>query len=194
VPPEPHRDEHTSASRWFSPGLVQSDEIVLRTVLDPDHLEPNGNLAAAAISLEDIRFRGWSVDRKRFTCLWRVRFFHSGWKKRRPNIRRFYVLPLPVGVIRQPDPATGQQQFVVTDAAKWLNPAHAHVLLSASQGEGAARGYRTKLLQRLPPYVDVATAFTPVDKHGCVRGMLKQFGAIVVAAADYVRRRLGLGT
>lgn len=176
---------------WFSPGLVQSGEIVLRTVLDPDHLEPDGNLAAAAISLEDIRFRGWSVDRRRFTCLWRVRLFHSGWKKRRPNIREFYVLPVPAGVIRQPDQATGQQQFVVTDAAKWLNPAHANVLLSGPQGEGAARGYRTKLLQRLPPYVDVVTAFPPTDKRGCLRGMLKQFAAMLVTAAYYVRRRLG---
>lgn len=121
MPQEPHRDEHKSAVPWLSPGLVRSNELVLRTILDPDHLEPDGKLALAAISLADIRFRGWSVDRKYFTGLWRVRLSHSEWKKKKPHLRKIHVLPILVGEIRLPGPTTGQQDFVVTDTAVWLN-------------------------------------------------------------------------
>jgi len=80
----------------------------MRTILDPDHLGPDGKLASAAISLEDIRFRGWSVDRKYFTSLWRVRLSHYRWKKKKPKVRNIYVLPVPVHDIRRPNPTTGQ--------------------------------------------------------------------------------------
>ncbi len=184
---EPHRDERKSAATWLSPGLVHSDEIVLRTILDPDHLK-DGKLASAAISLEDIRFRGWSVDRRHFTSSWRVRLSHSGWKRKRPSIRKFYVLPVPVSEFRQPNPTNGHQDFVVTDTAVWLNPAHAAVLLSGPRGEGAARGFRTQLLRKLPPYVDIGVAFAPTDNRGYLRGMLRQFAAILVSPARYIFR------
>jgi hypothetical protein len=185
LPPELHRDENKSARPWLSPGLVRSDEIVLRTVLDPDHLK-DGKLASAAISLHDIRFRGWSTDRKYFTCLWRIRLFHSRWKQRNPNIARFYVLQVPVEVIRLPDPTTGHQEFVVTDTAMWLNPAHAAVLLSGPKGEGAARGFRSNLLQRLPHYVDAAEAFASAGNFGYLRGMARQLGAMLISAFRYI--------
>jgi hypothetical protein len=188
VPPEPHRDERKSAAPWFSPGLVRADEVVLRTILDPDHLGPDGKLASAAIALGDIRFRGWSVDRKHFTGRWRVRLSHSGWKKRKPNLLRIHVLPVPVGQFRRPDPTTGNADFVVTDTAMWLNPAHADVLLSGPQSEGAARGFRNKLLETLPPYVDLTAAFDSTGDYGYLRGMLRQFAAIVISAFRYIFR------
>jgi hypothetical protein len=181
VPQEPHRDEGKSAAPWFSPGLVRSNEVILRTILDPDHLEPGGKLAVAAISLQDIRHRGWSVDRKNYTSLRRVKSSHSKWKRNKPSIVKCYVLPIPVGEIRHLDPITGVQDFVVTDAALWLNPAHAVILLSGPQGQSAARGFRNNLLQKLPNYVDVAEAFAPSDKYGYFKGMLGQFAAMLVS-------------
>ena len=179
MPPEPHRQESQSAAPCFSPGLVQSNEIVLRTVLDPDHLK-DGKLTVAAISLDDIRFRGWSVDRKSLTSQWRIRLAHWRWKRKRPRILKSYVLPMAVRDVREANPTTGQQDFVVTDTAVWLNPAHASVLLSHPCGEGAARGFRTSLLRKLPPYVEVSSAFTPTDKRGYSRGMFKQLAAILL--------------
>jgi hypothetical protein len=188
VPQEPHRDEGNSAAPWFSPGLVRSNEVILRTILDPDHLEPGGKLAVAAISLQDIRFRGWSVDRKNYTSLRRVKLSHSKWKENKPSIVRCYVLPIPVGEIRHSNPTTGVHDFVVTDEALWLNPAHAAVLLSGPKGESAARGFRNNLLQKLPNYVDVSEAFAPSDKYGYLKGMLGQFVAILVSSFRYVFR------
>ena len=188
MPGEPHRDEHEFAAPWLSPGLVKSNELVLRTILDPDHLEPDGQLAVAAISLADIRFRGWSVDRKYFTSRWRVRLSHSEWKKKKPNLRKIHVLPIPVSQIRLPSPKTGQQDFVVTDTAVWLNPAHADVLLSGPHGEGAARVFRKQLLQKLPPYVDITQVFDSRDKHGYSRGLVRQLVAILARPFRYIFR------
>jgi hypothetical protein len=181
LPQEPHRDERKSAAPCLSPGLVRSEEIVLRTVLDPDHLEPDGKLKLAAISLEDIRFRGWSVDRQRFTSVRQVRLFHFEWRKRNPHLRTCYVLSIPVSQIRQRNPQNGVQEFVVIDTALWRKPAHATVLLSSLQTEGAARKLRNDLLKKLPPYVDVTQAFDSADKHGYLRGMFSQVAAILVS-------------
>lgn len=178
-----HRDENRSAAPWFSPGLVRDDEVVVRTVLDPDHFKGN-KLASVAIPLKDIQSRGWSVDRKSFTSSWYIRFSHWQWQRRRlregrEEIKRFYVLPIPVRLLRDLDPHTGNQEFVVTDAALCMNPAHAHVLLARELGDAIARGLRTNLLQRLPPYVDVSNAFGPADRGGLLRGMFGKYLAIV---------------
>lgn len=176
---EPHRDESRSARSYLSPGLVRSDEVLLRTLEDPDHLGPDGKVADAAISLHDIRFRGWSVDRKRFTSLWRIRLFHSDRKRRAPNIRRFYVLPILAGTIRSFGSETHTQDFVVIDTALWMHPGHADIVLAKKCGEGAARGFRTKLIKQLPPYVDATKAFGSSDRHGFARGMFRQFVALL---------------
>jgi len=189
VSQEPHRDEGESASPWLSPGLVGRDEIVLRTILDPDHIEANGKLAAAAISLSDIRSRGWSVDRKHFTSPWRIRIFHFRWKRRKPAIRKFYVLPISANEIRRLTPGNGPQEFVITDASVFLNPAHAAVLLAGPKTEPEARGYRNSLLRKLPPYVEISEAFGPADRHGYLRGMIRQCIAILTASVRNIFRR-----
>lgn len=190
MPQEPHRDEQKSAVLWLSPGLVRSKEVVMRTILDPDHLKADGKLASAAIALDDIRFRGWSVDRKAFTSLWKLKNAHSAWRTKKPKVRNIYVLPIPVSEIRTANPATGDQDFVAIDAAMWLNPAHAVVLLSKPQSEGAARGLRNDLLKKLPQYVDLNVAFNPQRKHGYKIGLLLQFAAILVSPVRYILQLL----
>jgi hypothetical protein len=156
--------------------------------LDPDHLEPSGKLAVAAIALEDIRFRGWSVDRQRFTSKWRVRLSHYGWKKRKPKLIKLHVLPLRASDIRLVAITNGQQEFVVTDSAVWLNPAHSAVLLAGPKGEGAARGLRSKLMEGFPQYMDVEQAFNSADKFGFLKGTAKQFASILFSSVHYIFR------
>lgn len=191
MPQEPHRDEGLSAKPYFSPGLVHTDEIILRTVpdLDPDHLGPNGTLANAAIALKDIRFRGWSVDRKHYTSLWRIWWFHFNWKRRKPKIRGFYVLPIPVNNMRRRDPQSQKQDFVVVDTARWFRPAHADVLLSEEKSEGDARLLRNNLVQSLPPYTNLSCAFGATDKWGFARGMSKQLLAMFLMPFRWFRNR-----
>jgi hypothetical protein len=175
---EPHRDEKTSASRWFSPGLVQDDEIILRTIWDPHHFK-DGNLSTtAAISLEDLRFRGWSVDRKRYTSLWRLKRAHRKSQIQKANLRRCYVIPIGVGNIR----TDCNGAFLVVDDALWKNPAHSAVLLSAKSSEVAARKARDLLMRTLPPYIDVANAFLDNDRWGWSRGIALEIIAMFRAA------------
>jgi hypothetical protein len=182
VPDQPHIDERKSASPRFSPGLVSSNETVFRTILDPDHLEPDGKLRPAAISLKDIQSRGWSVDRKRFTSLRQLRLAHAARKRKNPLLRKCYVLPVGVRVIREPDQITGVRNYVVTDTALWRNPAHASVLLSAPHSEGTARGLRNNLLKNLPPYVELESVFDSGGKLGYVIGMFRQTVSVLVGS------------
>ncbi|MGB9115386.1 hypothetical protein [Bradyrhizobium sp.] len=167
---EPHRDEKSSASPWFSPGLVGDNEVVLRTIFDPHHLD-GGVLAPAAISLSDLRVRGWSVDRKRFTSLWKMKLSHRGWMTKKQGLNRCLVLPIEVGAVR----AFKDQQnqiFSVTDMALCANPAHAAILLSTKGGDGAARKARSTLMKCLPKHVEVSEAFAVKDRWGWSRGVL----------------------
>jgi hypothetical protein len=184
-----HRNENESAAPKFSPGLVKSDETLLRTIIDPDHLRPDGALDPAAISLQDIRERGWSVNRKKFTSLRRLRFLHSEKKARREAIKGFYVLPVGASYFRRPEPTTGTQEFVVIDDASWKNPAHASVLLASPCTEGKARQFRNLLLENLPKYVDVETVFNFGDNFGHAIGRVKQ---VVAYAKSRLRQFLRL--
>lgn len=175
-----HRDEKSSAAPWFSPGLVNDDECVIRTIWDPQHVK-DGKLANAAISLDDIRYNGWSVDRKAFTSHWRLQLHHWWWQIRRRirgklAIANFFVLQIPVAMLRKRDD-DGQQRLVVTDQALCTNPAHAQALSAQKISENAARKIRTKLLRELPQYTALRAAFSPNDRHGWERGMIRKYGA-----------------
>lgn len=173
---EPHRDETTSAAPWISPGLVANGETVLRTIFDPHHLDlQSGALSNAAISLDDLRSRGWSVDRKRYTSLWRLKLDHRRWRDRKADLHQCYVIPISVGTLRANCRVEQGQTFSVTDYALWSNPAHATILLSQQGGDGMARKARTALMSFLPPYAEASTAFSTGDNWGWTRGMICAF-------------------
>jgi hypothetical protein len=141
-------------------------------------------LKSAAIPLEDIQYRGWSVDRKKFTSLRQLQLFHRAWKKRKPNIDRFYVLPVYASRIRF-NSVSGNQDFVVTDAALCRKPCHAAVL-AAKAGEQVSsksrlRQSRNELLEKLPPYVEASQVFEPREQFAYFWGMLIQ-SAVFVAS------------
>jgi hypothetical protein len=58
-------DESTTAAPGISPGIVADNEILLREVLNPDHVV-NGELQSAAIPLKDLNGRGFSVHRRKY--------------------------------------------------------------------------------------------------------------------------------
>ena len=55
-------DENASQSS-YSPGIVESAEILLRLGFHPQHIE-DGKIVPAAISQQDLMARGFSVDRQ----------------------------------------------------------------------------------------------------------------------------------
>ena len=58
----PHLDESTTGATGISPGPVGDEEILLREILNPGHVV-GGALKPAAISLTDLKERGFSVHR-----------------------------------------------------------------------------------------------------------------------------------
>jgi hypothetical protein len=174
---EPHRDEKISASHWFSPGLVQDGEIVLRTIWDPHHFKDGVLSTTAAISLDDLKSRGWSVDRKKYTSLWRLKRAHRKSQIQKGDLRKCYVIPIEVRSIR----AGCGGIFSVIDDAIFLNAAHSAVLLAAKSGDGAARKARDILMRALPPYVEASKAFSENDRWGWSRGIVLELMAIICA-------------
>jgi hypothetical protein len=124
------------------------------------------------------------VDRKRYTSLWRLRRAHrkSQLQIKKVKLQRCYVIPIGVGSIR----TSGNGIFSVIDDALRENPAHGAVILSAQSSEPAARKARDLLMQALPPYLDVADAFTEADRFGWSRGIALEIIAVFRAAVRTV--------
>ena len=58
----PHLDEAATAAPGISPGPVTDAEFLLREMLNPDHVV-EGEVRPSAVSLRDLRERGFSVNR-----------------------------------------------------------------------------------------------------------------------------------
>lgn len=68
----PHLDEQTSAAPDISPGIVRDNEIVLRELLSPDHIE-EGMITPAAVELKGLQQTGASVHRAQHAVAEEVR-------------------------------------------------------------------------------------------------------------------------
>jgi hypothetical protein len=169
VPPTtPHRDEGTSASPWISPGIVDNDEILLRTLLEPEHVK-DGRPVEAAIPLQDLRHRGYSVDRRRYTSKWRVLIYHRSRLRRVGGQRRAFIGILRAHELRQLIAEDTERAFVVIDTALLSNPAHAVILSAIHRSESKARALRKHLARRMTA-VALTEAFSDGSGFGWTRG------------------------
>ena len=157
----PHLDESTTAAPGVSPGIVADNEILLREVLNPDHVV-NGELLSSAIPLKDLKGRGFSVHRREYVT---QRFVESsiGQKLVRPfgketrGAEEFALFSTRTVRKLQND---GLQAFVVIDTGMHSNPGHAPIYLSQiGMKESLARRLRNKLLTILENRVSVTHAF-----------------------------------
>lgn len=157
----PHLDEANSAEPSLSPGVVLDDELLLRNIYDPDHVL-NGKIHLTAVSLNDLRGRGFSVNRLQHVT---EAFVQAEVAKvlSRPfggKPRSFVgISRLKVYEVRDIK-VDGAQVFVVIDTALPHNRGHASIYLSdITVSEGQARLMREKLLPMLCEPVSVSQAF-----------------------------------
>lgn len=157
----PHLDESTTGAPGISPGPVGDEEILLREILNPDHVV-GGALKPAAISLTDLKERGFSVHRLEYVTR---KFVEDEINQRlvRPfqGQRRMSegVARLTARAVREIRD-NGNQAFVVLDTATWSKWGHASIYLSnIGLKESLARGLRNKLLPLLESRMSVAEAF-----------------------------------
>ena len=157
----PHLDEATTAAPDVSPGPVKDKEILLREMLNPDHVV-EGEVRSAAVSLRDLREQGFSVNRMDHV----TRHFVERALNQRLG-RPFQGMPrASEGVAQFTARAVreltdnGKQVFVVIDTATESNKGHASVYLSDVRvSDSLARGMRNQLLPLLENRISVAEAF-----------------------------------
>ena len=156
----PHLDETSSAAPDISPGVVEDDEPLLRSVFNPDHVK-DGQVQTSAISLKDLQERGFSVNRLRYVT---QEFVEESID--RTLARTFQgigresegVACFEARAVR--DIRDGTQVFVVIDTALQDNRGHASIYLANPDVQPSqARRMREKLLPLLHGRVSVAEAF-----------------------------------
>jgi hypothetical protein len=145
----------------FSPGLVADKEILLREMLNPDHVVDD-EIQPTAISLTDLRERGFSVHRMGYVT-WELVEISINEKLARPfqgkpraseGVARFTARE--VREIQY----NGNQAFVVVDTATELNPGHASIYLAnIDVHPSLARGMRDKLRPLLNRQISLTEAF-----------------------------------
>ena len=159
----PHLDEASSAAPDISPGIVEDDESLLRSVFNPDHVK-DGQVQPSAISLKDLQERGFSVNRVRYV----TQEFIEG-AIRRTLARTFH------GATRESEGVAcfqarevrdihddDAQVFVVIDTAFPDNRGHASIYIADPEMKPSqARRMRGKLLPLLHDRISVAEAFSP---------------------------------
>ena len=157
----PHIDETISAAPDLSPGVVQDDEQLLRSLFNPDHIK-DGVLQVVAIPLRDLQVRGFSVNRLSHVT---PEFVDAGINRllaRRPGGEPRYsegVAKFTAGMVRSIQ-VDGRQSFVAIDTALPDNVGHASIYLSdVSMPQSQARRMRERLLPLLQRRTSVAEAF-----------------------------------
>ena len=158
----PHLDEHVSAAPGISPGVVEDNEFLLRELFNPQHVDDDGRILVTAISLKDLRERGFSVNRSRYVS---PEFIRSSVKERLSIPRQGTpwrdegVAKLEARRVRQI--RTGEDQaFAVIDTALPGNPGHASIYAGRpEEGEAYARELRSLLLPLLHDRMTIEQAF-----------------------------------
>ena len=156
-----HIDESVSAAPDFSPGVVQDSESLLRALFKPEHVQ-QGKVLPKAISLRDLRERGFSVHRIRYVSYDLVLSFINDVLSRPRSGEPWIsagVATLHTAQVRNFQ-VNGQRAFVVIDDAISENPGHASIYAAQpEQGDAHARELRALLLPLLQARISLTEAF-----------------------------------
>ena len=160
----PHLDETTTAAPGVSPGVVMDEEVLLREILNPDHVK-DGEIQPSAVSLQDLKKRGFSVHRLDHVTEAIVE--NSINKKLAKTVEG--KQRVSEGVARftarcvRDFSDDGNRVFVVIDTAKLSNNGHASIyLFDVTMGQSLARKMRGKLLPLLENRISLSQAFAGV--------------------------------
>ena len=142
--------------------IVGDDEYLIRELCDPDHIDKNGKIKAAAIQLIDLRLRGASVHRRDITG---IDFIKKAVRNRCENhpgqdwkecVALFRAKK--VRAIKHQD----RNVFCVISEPEDNNPGHASIYFNSSvhgEPKNHARKMRKRLLPLLQNYMSVDAAF-----------------------------------
>ncbi len=147
-------DEEKSVSPVFSPGPVKNTELLLRVLYQPEHIK-NGEAIVTAISLDDLKANGWSVDRKEYIETEILEERIAAQVQRNPETRKVsFSSELLCNDIRKIfDEVTGEREFLVVDEIDEnespINKAHAAIYSANKTKNGVLRKIRGNLIEEL---------------------------------------------
>ena len=157
----PHLDETTSAAPGISPGPVKDEEFLLREIFNPYHVK-DGKLLNTVISLQDLRYNGFSVHRMAHVT---AEFVKKSIEERLSKSRRGEpwkeegAAKLKTLNVREIC-LENRQALVVIDRALKDNPGHASIYAAdPKKGDAHARELRSLLLPLLQERISVDKAF-----------------------------------
>ncbi len=138
-----------------SPGVVRPDEILLRLGFHPEQTE-DGKILPSAISTEDLKHRGFSVDRKQFVSLGVLKERALKQMSRKETERKTALISsFSCREVRNLTDKNGRRALIVIDTALPDNPAHACIYSAYEKGPGGLKGIRRLLLPLLQEYVAI---------------------------------------
>lgn len=146
------KDEKVSQCPAYSPGPVMDCERLLRVLYEPEHIK-EGKIIPSSISLNDLKSRGFSIDRKKYVDVESLTKRISSQKKRFPEKRAIcFSSRIPCEDIRNlKDNETGKRECVVIDEIDKkdipINKAHAAIYSAYKVGKGGLRGIRSQLVE-----------------------------------------------
>jgi hypothetical protein len=149
-------DENTPQSS-HSPGIVELAEILLRLGFDPEHMK-DGSIGPAAVSLNDLKERGFSVDRQVFIKRRVIENRARDQMAKMPAKRQEALMSsFTCGDVRALEDGDNNRAFIVVDTAEPHNDAHASIYSAYPRSNGQLRKIRSLLLPLLQSYVLLET-------------------------------------
>jgi hypothetical protein len=151
-------DESRSQSE-DSPGLVRNEETLLRAMFHPEHIR-EGKVIEAAIPLNDLRSRGFSVDRRDFAQCAALHAIIAGLMTRHPDLRQVsMVAHFLCESVRQFGDSQEIRAFLVIDTACPTHVSHASIYAAHPGPDSNLRKLRSLLLPLLQCRVPLSEIF-----------------------------------
>ena len=132
----------------FSPGVVENRENLLRVIYGPEHIVDN-KVIESAISLSDLKERGFSLDREKYAKPSVVKDRINRQMENKPECRKeANIANLACLEVRKIKHDEERALIVIDDGTSEENPAHASIY-SLKSGRAKLKQLRAKLLPLL---------------------------------------------
>lgn len=128
---------------------VGDEEFIIRMTFSPESYK-DGEFLPTAVSLQDLRDRGFSVDRESLTIKSAVLSRIDIQRQKKPDDRQFPLFSkLHSGAVRAEVDDAQQRMFVIEASPVEGNPGHAVIKSAREKGDSALRKMRSRLIKHL---------------------------------------------
>ena len=138
---------------------IPHEEWLLRLNFNPEHIRDN-EIIPSAVSLTDLKSRGYSVDRERLVDIRIVAERAQAQSASKPDDRKTsYLSRFECGPVCGETDADGKVAFsveaspVIATETQPANPAHAHIKSAIPRGEAGLRKIRMLLIPHLQRFI-----------------------------------------